>query len=370
MRIHTLLAISLATVLQLPITSVQAQEHVSVSSGSAAIGYEVPLQRSRSLYWTPERMRNAVPLNVIQPGEPTIAITDLQARSLQDVQPFAVDGEAPLLEDDDVARVLYQPATRRTKDAADTAEESITREGNQERPLPFTGTEIFDSYEQYPLRTVGKVFFTQNGSNFVCSAAAVVSDNKRLVYTAGHCVAAGDGLTWSGNVFFVPAYREGNAPMGVWSACGIYTTSGWFENGDFSEDFGIIKVCDQDDGTRLHDVVGSLGLLTHASRVQHWNDFGYPAAPPFNGETLNTCQASHGIDDTNAFPATIGIGCDMTGGSSGGPWILGFKRLGTNGNYLNGLNSYGYSNVPNVMFSPYFGDMAQALWQYAIDNGS
>ena len=35
---------------------------------------------------------------------------------------------------------------------------------------------------------------------------------------------------------------------------------------------------------------------------------------------------------------TIGVGCDMTGGSSGGPWILGLGR----GNYINGLISYGY----------------------------
>jgi hypothetical protein len=57
----------------------------------------------------------------------------------------------------------------------------------------------------------------------------------------------------------------------------------------------------------------------------------------------------------------MGIGCDMTGGSSGGGWVTDPSAAG----YLNGLNSYKYSNQPNVMYGPYFGDTIKALYEAA-----
>jgi len=47
----------------------------------------------------------------------------------------------------------------------------------------------------------------------------------------------------------------------------------------------------------------------------------------------------------------MGVGCDMTGGSSGGAWVL-------RGNVVS-VNSYG---PPNVMFGPYQGPAAAALY--------
>jgi hypothetical protein len=53
----------------------------------------------------------------------------------------------------------------------------------------------------------------------------------------------------------------------------------------------------------------------------------------------------------------MGIGCDMTGGSSGGGWIVG----GT----LYSENSYGYDNQPNVMYGPYLESVAQSVYHAA-----
>ena len=47
----------------------------------------------------------------------------------------------------------------------------------------------------------------------------------------------------------------------------------------------------------------------------------------------------------------------MTGGSSGGGWIV--------GNNVMSVNSYGYSNQPNVMFGPYLGSVAQSVYNAA-----
>jgi hypothetical protein len=40
--------------------------------------------------------------------------------------------------------------------------------------------------------------------------------------------------------------------------------------------------------------------------------------------------------------------CDMAGGSSGGAWIA-------NGQYIDGVTSYGYTRNFNRLYSPYFG---------------
>ncbi len=108
----------------------------------------------------------------------------------------------------------------------------------------------------------------------------------------------------------------------------------------------------------LQSRVGSLGIAWDQARVQHWDLFGYPAASPFTGERLVTCDASHAVDDASQTGYdTIGVGCDMTGGSSGGPWILGLGR----GNLINGLVSYGYDEQPKAIYSSYFSADSNAL---------
>jgi len=92
-------------------------------------------------------------------------------------------------------------------------------------------------------------------------------------------------------------------------------------------------------------------------RQQTYVSHGYPAAPPFNGERLYTCTSPLQYDDTSANPPTMGIDCNMTGGSSGGGWTV-------NGS-LESVNSYGYTTLPNVMFGPYQGTVSQSLYTQA-----
>ena len=64
----------------------------------------------------------------------------------------------------------------------------------------------------------------------------------------------------------------------------------------------------------------------------------------------------------SASPPTIAIGCDMTGGSSGGGWIVNMKDgLGT----LVSVNSYGYFSQPDAMYGPYQGNAAEKLYEQA-----
>ena len=56
---------------------------------------------------------------------------------------------------------------------------------------------------------------------------------------------------------------------------------------------------------------------------------------------------------------TMGLPCNFTGGSSGGPWLMSFN--GEFG-YVNGVNDFGYSSLPGYIFAAYFGNNAASLY--------
>jgi hypothetical protein len=240
-------------------------------------------------YWTEERMRNAIPLDIVQGAE---------RKKPRAAFPFT----------------RYEPSTYNPAH--------------------------------------GKVFFSDGSANYVCSGTALTSGNESVVWTAGHCVNEGPGSFYT-NWAFVPAYRDGARPYGTWTARMLLTTAGWGQQGDFSYDLGA-AVMNTSGGGTLTDTVGSRGAAFNQPAAQHYLAHGYPAAPPFTGGRMFVCESDLGTRDTSANPPTMGIGCDMTGGSSGGGWVV--------GNNVLSVNSYGYRTLPNVMFGPYQGSVAQQLY--------
>lgn len=116
------------------------------------------------------------------------------------------------------------------------------------------------------------------------------------------------------------------------------------------------------DGSTLEDAIGGRSIAFGQPREQSFEVFGYPAADGFDGERLYVCEAdTYWRDSTpsGTGPDPIGLGCDMTQGSSGGGWVI-------NGTTLNSVNSYGYedrngSDLP-YMFGPYFASAASDLF--------
>ncbi|WP_314216421.1 hypothetical protein [Pseudarthrobacter equi] len=205
---------------------------------------------------------------------------------------------------------------------------------------------------------IGKVFFTMGGANYVCSGNAVTSRNKSTVSTAGHCVFGGPGQEAT-NFVFVPAYENGQAPYGKWTATDLYTTSEWTASGDISYDTAF-AVMDRLDGDLLTDVVGGSGVAFNEDRGRSYTSYGYPADKQYNGETLKSCAGTATNDTVNPAFTTQGIPCDMTSGSSGGPWFIGSGPDGLQ----NSINSYGYSGS-KVMYGPYWGDSIEKTYRVA-----
>jgi hypothetical protein len=154
----------------------------------------------------------------------------------------------------------------------------------------------------------------------------------------------------------VPAYADGQRPYGTWSARRLMTTSAWASGGDFSYDLGA-AVVSASGGSSLTDVVGGRNIAFDYNRNQRYRAHGYPAGPPFDGQRLWVCDSPLAYNDGGANPPTMGIACDMTGGSSGGGWIV--------GSAVHSVNSYGYSTLPHVMFGPYQGTVARSLYTQA-----
>jgi V8-like Glu-specific endopeptidase len=221
--------------------------------------------------------------------------------------------------------------------------------------IPFTRYEV-TSTTTYPARTHGKVFFSRGDRNFVCSGTVVSSEVKSVVFSAAHCLFE-DG-TWSTNWTFVPGYRNGSSPYGRFPARRLVALNGWLNGENRNYDIGAAVLTTSSDGRAIQTIVGSRGYAFNQPRQQHFQDWGYPAAPPFDGQKSWVCESDYGGDDPtppSTGPPELTIGCDFTGGSSGGGWIIA-------GQYLNSVNQGSYSSSPNVELGPYFGDGAKNLY--------
>ncbi len=222
---------------------------------------------------------------------------------------------------------------------------------------PFTPFEVPGPYTSFPTSTNGKVFFTEGSTNYVCSGTALTSVNASVVWTAGHCVNAGPGAFHT-NWMFAPAYRDGASPLGRFTATTLLTTEQWRAAGSFAYDLGAAVVGSIAGQSLTSTTGGGRAITFNGPRNQSYTAYGYPAAKKFSGQRLRGCASSWAFDDTSVTPNTMAIGCDMTGGSSGGAWI-------TTAGALASVNSYGYGTLRNVMFGPYQGTVAESLYGQA-----
>lgn len=200
----------------------------------------------------------------------------------------------------------------------------------------------------------GKVFFTDSGVNYVCSGTALAGD---VVWTAGHCVNEGPGDYYT-NFLFVPAYRDGAAPYGEFPAPKLLTVARWIDSGEYGVDVGAAVPSRNGTGQTLSEAVVERTVAFNSVREQAYSVYGYPAAKRFSGQRMRVCNTAWSRDDANADPDTMGVPCDMTGGSSGGGWV-------TSSGVVASVVSYGYSSLRNVLFGPHLESEAQQLYSDA-----
>ncbi|MFG1696605.1 trypsin-like serine peptidase [Nonomuraea sp. NPDC049309] len=211
-------------------------------------------------------------------------------------------------------------------------------------------------------RTTGRVFLTVAGVDFVCSASTVKSANRDVVITAGHCVKDGTG-EWAANWTFVPAYgTAGPRPYGQYTARRMFVAGPWSRSADDNYDVGMVALATSK-GRHVTDVVGGQDIAFNTPRGGQAFGFGYPADPPYDGSHLVYC-AGRLRKDPHGQTRDQGLGCDMTAGASGGPWLTSFDAATGKGTIMS-LSSFKYSDDRRTMYGPYFGDTIKALFRTA-----
>ncbi|MGW0751852.1 trypsin-like serine peptidase [Streptomyces sp. NPDC002587] len=273
-------------------------------------------------FWTAERMRNAAPLDVT--AAPVAARTPV-ATSAAPTRIFPTAPSSPLV-------------------ASPT---SFPQAGGA-----WTGSGAV-------VKTSGRVFFTMGDRTASCSGDSITSANGSTVITAGHCVKYQGA--WHTNWVFVPAYNNGSAPYGQWSATKTFATDQWAASEDMNMDVGLAVVAPLN-GQTLSQAVGAQGILFNGGYSKKMYSFGFPAAAPYDGTKLVYCSGNSGKDFL--LTKDHSLACNMTGGSSGGPWFQDFNEATGLGTQVS-VNSFGYNFLPNRMYGPYFGNEAKAAYDKA-----
>lgn len=193
---------------------------------------------------------------------------------------------------------------------------------------------------------VGALF---SGGRHFCTASVVHSPHRDLIVTAAHCL---DGDT--GDLVFVPGYRNGGAPYGKWRVTRRFLPDAWDEDSDVA--FATVA---ERHGRNVEDVVGgnrfTTGTATGATAV---TVTGYPDSR----ETPVRCA-----DKPIAHSRTQQrVDCpDFSGGTSGSPWVNGDGQVvGVLGGHEQG------GATADISYSVVLGRRAAQLYRDAVESPS
>ena len=230
---------------------------------------------------------------------------------------------------------------------------------------------------------VGKIFFTLDGEDYVCSGALVGGKHPDVVLTAAHCVTGGTAAAntghggsgkagrprWATNWLFVPDFSDGQLPYGEYTARRFFIMPDWTGPQGGSEQYDVAFV--QVTTATLYGGSGAAqpppGLPVefadghYAAPLSRAYVFGYPSEPPYTGLYPNYCAGPA----TTASGGSVQIPCGMTAGDSGGPWLAGFSPLSGTGPVV-AVSTYKVSDNLRVLYGAVLGPQAHALYDQAV----
>ncbi|WDN56948.1 trypsin-like serine peptidase [Streptomyces clavuligerus] len=281
-------------------------------------------------YWTPERMAAALPPHV---PDPTTALRAGKAPG-PDGEPSAV---APL------------------ETPASAAKGSGTPEGPTAEPrIPQSSK-------------TGRVFYRDpiRGTSHACTASMVNSGSRQLVLTAGHCVHTGPVNGRPGAFMthwtYVPGFRSGQRPYGVFWAKRMTTFASWASHGDVGRDVAFV-VTELVNGRKLGDVTGGWGIAFNQPKSMNYMLNGYPSNHG-GGNVQQYCgivvSAQHPSD-----PSRIYVACAWAEGASGSPFLAAFNQQTLMG-YANGVQTQW--GCCQYAISPYFDNGVMQLYRSVAD---
>ncbi|WP_244178681.1 serine protease [Streptomyces rubellomurinus] len=208
-----------------------------------------------------------------------------------------------------------------------------------------------------PNGLVGAVFTRNADGDHFCTASVVDSAGLNLIVTAAHCVWD-PKLGMRSDLVFVPGYRQGDTPSGVWPLLSVTVDDAWKSDADPDMDVAFAVVQAQN-GQQVQQVLGANRLGVNRGYQVTVRITGYPGS----SDVPITCSNT----TTEQSPTQLRIDCpDYTGGTSGSPWVTDFDPATRTGTVVGVIGGYqeGGDN-PDTSYSSYFGDRVQALYDRA-----
>lgn len=199
---------------------------------------------------------------------------------------------------------------------------------------------------------VGPLFAGGLDGGHFCTASVVRSQDRNVIATAAHCLDDPSGTV------FAPDYRDGDAPYGVWRITGVYVASAWTDGEDPDADiaFATVAPADGGDDTRIEDLVGGFPVAAEQPAGARVAVVGYPRTEE---APLRCTNATSLLSATQRR-----IDCpDLSGGTSGSPWLADGALAGVLGGYEGG------GTVPEVSYSAVIGDQSLELYREASVDG-
>jgi len=191
---------------------------------------------------------------------------------------------------------------------------------------------------------VGALFEHNASGNHFCTASVVASPDKDLLITAAHCINGGQGSSgYSSDIVFIPGYRDGQEPYGVWTVARLLVAPQWAKFSDPNYDIGFV-VLEPHDGNNIENILG-------ANRLEIDN------API-------TC-----VNTTSRQSATqLRFDCPgYTGGTSGSPWVANFSTQSRTGTIVGVIGGYQEGgDTPAVSYSVRLRTAVHALYEQAV----
>lgn len=271
--------------------------------------------RGTSDYWTPQRRAAAQP-------------------AFADVKPSGLENQIPMPAGEQVA-----PGTG-SKPVTGSAEPAAR-----------------GVRDKYRIR-VGKLFYKFGKKDWVCSASVVNSKRKNLVFTAAHCLWD-KKKGWAHNIEFIPGYRKGKAPYGVWMGKRVAISPKFMRKSHGTKesiynDYAVMTVKNRQKSgpNKVAKVVGAYGIQWGQKLSRKMIATGYPAFKT-QGKKQRSCKGRTHLfkkfpHKTRRGTAILKMTCTaVTGGSSGGPWLHNDFINGQNA----GVNSF---KDPHWIATPWF----------------
>ena len=206
---------------------------------------------------------------------------------------------------------------------------------------------------------VGALFEHDANGNHFCTASVVASLGRDLLITAAHCIYGGKSGGYRQDIVFIPGYRDGQEPYGVWTPARLLVAPQWENSSDPDYDVGFV-VLKPDDGKNVEDVLGANQLGIDSGYQNLVRVTGYPSSQDAPVTCVNrTSEQSE---------SQLRFECDgFAGGTSGSPWVTHFDPRTLTGTIVGVLGGYqAGGSTEAISYSSYLGPEVEQLYRQAV----